>query len=129
MPLSPPSRERQGGVNRVPQALQACILVLTQLASTRLPGRSKPRPYVIFSGEVLLPLTPYLSPLTSYLLPLTSYLLPLTSYLSMLKMVNIPHLTCILPILTLSLPTKHKNITNYHETQQANMALRVMQGV
>ena len=77
MPLSPPSRERQGGVNRVPQALQACILVLTQLASTRLPGRSKPRPYVIFSGEVLLPLTPYLSPLTSYLLPLHSYLLPL----------------------------------------------------
>ena len=108
MPLSPPSRERQGGVNRVPQALQACILVLTQLASTRLPGRSKPRPYVIFSGEVLLPLTPYLS---------------------MLKMVNIPHLTCILPILALSLPTKHKNITNYHETQQANLALRVMQGV
>ena len=115
MPLSPPSRERQGGVNRVPQALQACILVLTQLASTRLPGRSKLRPYVIFSGEVLLPLTPY---------PL-----PLTSYLSMLKMVNIPHLTCILPILALSLPTKHKNITNYHETQQANLALRVMQGV
>ena len=63
MPLSPPSRERQGGVNRVPQALQACILVLTQLASTRLPGRSKPRPYVIFSGEVLLPLTSYLLPL------------------------------------------------------------------
>ena len=63
MPLSPPSRERQGGVNRVPQALQACILVLPQLASTRLPGRSKPRPYVIFSGEVLLPLTSYPLPL------------------------------------------------------------------
>ena len=27
---SPPSRERQGGVNRVPQALQACILMLTR---------------------------------------------------------------------------------------------------
>ena len=26
---SPPSRERQGGVNRVPQALQACILTIT----------------------------------------------------------------------------------------------------
>ena len=42
--LSPPSRKRQGGVNRVPQALQACILVITQLASTRLPGRTEARP-------------------------------------------------------------------------------------
>ena len=92
MPLSPPSRERQGGVNRVPQALQACILVLTQLASTRLPGRSKPRPYVISaeSGEVLLPLTSYLLPLTSYPLPLTSYLSPLHSYLSPLTSYLLP---------------------------------------
>ena len=42
---SPPSRERQGGVNRVPQALQACILTLTQLSSPRHPGRTKARPY------------------------------------------------------------------------------------
>ena len=28
--LSPPSRKRQGGVNRVPQALQACILTITR---------------------------------------------------------------------------------------------------
>ena len=28
--LSPPSRKRQGGVKRVPQALQACILTLTR---------------------------------------------------------------------------------------------------
>ena len=28
--LSPPSRKRQGGVNRVPQALQACILAITR---------------------------------------------------------------------------------------------------
>ena len=43
---SPPSRERQGGVNRVPQALQACILTITCLTSTRLPGRTEARPYI-----------------------------------------------------------------------------------
>ena len=43
--LSPPSRERQGGVKRVPQAFQACILTITRLTSTRLPGRSEARPY------------------------------------------------------------------------------------
>ena len=31
--LSPPRRKRQGGVNRVPQALQACILVLSSHSS------------------------------------------------------------------------------------------------
>ena len=62
---SPPSRERQGGVNRVPQALQACILAITRgksgevdiiivsyirhgsewrVSSSRLPGRTKARP-------------------------------------------------------------------------------------
>ena len=41
---TPPSRKRQGGVYRVPQALQACILAITQLASTRLPGRTEARP-------------------------------------------------------------------------------------
>ena len=30
---TPPSRKRQGGVNRVPQALQACILVLSSHSS------------------------------------------------------------------------------------------------
>ena len=50
--LSPPSRERQGGVNQVPQALQACILAITCLTSTRLPGRTEARPYdrMVFSA-------------------------------------------------------------------------------
>ena len=50
--LSPPNRKRQGGVKRVPQALQACILTLNQLASTRLPGRTEARPYdrMVFSA-------------------------------------------------------------------------------
>ena len=43
--LSPPSRKRQGGVKRVPQALQACILTVTCFTSTRLPGRTEARPY------------------------------------------------------------------------------------
>ena len=49
---TPPSRKRQGGVNRVPQALQACILVITCLTSTRLPGRTEARPYdrMVFSA-------------------------------------------------------------------------------
>ena len=46
-----------------------------------------------------------------------------------LKMVKIPHLTCKMPIFALSLPAKNNEITIYHETQQANLALRVMQGV
>ena len=41
--LSPPSRKRQGGVKRVPQALQACILTVTCFTSTRLPGRTEAR--------------------------------------------------------------------------------------
>ena len=50
--LSPPSRKRQGGVNRVPQALQACILTITRLTFTRLPGRTEARPYdrMVFSA-------------------------------------------------------------------------------
>ena len=39
----------------------------------RLVGRSKPRPYVIFSGERRAVRFSYLLPLTSYLLPTYSY--------------------------------------------------------
>ena len=40
------------GVKRVPQALQTCILTFNQLAYTRLPGRTKARPYdrMVFSA-------------------------------------------------------------------------------
>ena len=58
MHLSPPSRKRQGGVNRVPQALQACILALSS-----------------FSSHSLTSHLAFLVPRASYL----SYLLPLTS--------------------------------------------------
>ena len=73
--LSPTSRKRQ--VNRVPQALQACILTLNQLASTRLPGRTEARPYKHhIINKLTAPQTPnnrISSPLTSYLLPLIEY--------------------------------------------------------
>ena len=66
MHLSPPSRKRQGGVNRVPQALQACIL--TTSPSRAAPWCDRAGVWMPIGFSSLVPRASYLS----YLLPLTS---------------------------------------------------------